>query len=95
MKRYVTAGIQNHVDPLTQLALWRLYDEMSCTEKDYLQIFKLSTLPYNGSLIHTVIHMQEEPAYHKQHYLPAYSILSGRVYIIDDTHQTMLWACEY
>ena len=54
--RYCTKGISENVTLLTQIILWDLIDSMEIEEKDYLQIFKLTT---DGTTQH-VTHIQEQ-----------------------------------
>ncbi|HIW33173.1 MAG TPA: DUF960 domain-containing protein [Candidatus Paenibacillus intestinavium] len=94
--RYITAGITNQVPLDTQLMLWELYETMQVESRDYLQIFELTTVIGSHSCIHHILHKQEEPSYVHTHEVAAYTMLSGKIYIVhDQTHLTMLWANEY
>lgn len=76
--------------------LWELYEIMQVESRDYLQIFEVTTVIGSHSCTHLILHKQEEPDYAQTHEVPAYAMLSGKIYIIDDhTHLTMLWANEY
>ena len=58
--RYSTRGISETVPILTQIILWNCIDSMK-TEKDYLQVFKLTADNHTQH----VTHSQEEPAYER------------------------------
>ena len=96
LPKFITAGIHNHVPPVTQAALWELYEGMCVPEKDYLQIFELKTIFYQNGFIHHIRHRQEVPEYVNVHHIPAYTMLFGKLYIIRNTSNiTMLWSYEY
>ena len=57
-QRYVTRGITSTVPLVTQIILWNCIDSMK-TEKDYLQVFKLTAKDHTQH----VTHSQEEPSY--------------------------------
>ena len=90
--RYCTKGISENVPLLTQIILWDLIDSMEIEEKDYLQIFKLTT---DGTTQH-VTHIQEQPPYERQLDFSMDNPITAKIFIIDDeTHSTMLLAEEY
>ena len=91
-KRFLTRGVHLQVNPIIQLLLWRLIDNMP-PPKDYLQIFKLTE--ENGQ--QKITHIQEEPEYTREYLLKTDTpIFIGKIYVIDDeTHSTMLLAEEY
>lgn len=93
--RYLTRGIQEEVDPILQLFMWKLIDKFQKEQdipQDYLQVFKIKKLDEGIKIIHS----QEEPDY-KQEYNFDFSIdRNTKVYVIDDgDHSTMLLAEEY
>ena len=93
-QRYRTRGIAYDLPPILQTVLWQLVDEMDVSEKDYLQVFKLSE---NGSE-QVILHEQEQPPYKKEHHIKLCDtpFFVGKIYVIDDgEHTTMLKASEY
>lgn len=61
-------------------------------DKDYLQVFSLSS--DNGR--QRIIHSQEIPEYQKEYVLNVGSPVTEKIFVIDDqTHSTMLLANEY
>ena len=89
--RYSTGGISETVPILTQIILWNCIDSMK-TEKDYLQVFKLTA---NNHTQH-VTHSQEEPAYEHSFEFRTDNPITAKIFVIDDeTHSTMLLAEEY
>ena len=61
-------------------------------DKDYLQVFSLSS--DNGR--QRIIHSQEIPEYQKEYVLNIGSPVTEKIFVIDDqTHSTMLLANEY
>ena len=61
-------------------------------DKDYLQVFSLSS--DNGR--QRIIHSQEIPEYQKEYVLNVGSPVTEKIFVIDDkTHSTMLLAKEY
>ena len=61
--RYCTRGISATVPLLTQIILWDLIDSMEVAEKDYLQVFKLTTS--TDSKTQHITHTQEQPPYER------------------------------
>ena len=93
-QRYRTRGVAYDLPPILQAVLWQLVDEMKVSEKDYLQVFKLSG---NGNE-QVILHEQEQPPYKKTHRLTLVGtpFFVGKIYVIDDgEHTTMLKASEY
>ena len=61
-------------------------------DKDYLQVFSLSS--DNGR--QRIIHSQEIPEYQKEYVLNVGSPVTEKIFVIDaKTHSTMLLANEY
>ena len=91
MKRFITKGIVENVDPLLQLFMWECIDKVS-EPKDYLQVFNLEAL--EG--VQRISHSSEEPEYKMEYLMPSESPITQKVYVIDDgDHSTMLLAEEY
>lgn len=93
-KRFVTCGISNDLSPVLQAILWSLIDEMDVSEKDYLQVFKLSGIGDEQ----VIVHSQEQPEYRKEHRVALHDVpfYVGKIFVIDDgDHSTMLKADEY
>ena len=90
--RYCTRGISETVPLLTQIILWDLVDSMEVEEKDYLQVFKLTT---DGTTQH-ITHSQEQPPYERTLEFRTDNPITAKIFVIDDeTHTTMLLAEEY
>lgn len=90
--RYCTKGINETVPILTQIILWDLIDSMEVAEKDYLQVFRLTT---DGSTQH-ITHSQEQPPYERTLEFRTNEPITSKIFVIDDeTHTTMLLAEEY
>ena len=90
--RYCTKGISENVPLLAQIVLWNLIDSMSISEKDYLQIFKLTA----SGKIQRITHSQEQPPYERTHEFRTENPITAKIYVIDDgDHTTMLFAEEY
>lgn len=71
--------------------MWELINQMP-VDKDYLQVFSLSS--DNGR--QRIIHSQEIPEYQKEYVLNVGSPVTEKIFVIDDqTHSTMLLANEY
>lgn len=61
-------------------------------DKDYLQVFSLST--YNGR--QRIKHTQEVPEYNREFFFDTDCPVTEKIFVIDDgTHSTMLLANEY
>lgn len=88
-EKYVTSGVDSTVPPFLQYFMWNAIETMKVPEKDYLQIFNLSS--------QHIIHSQEQPPYSKEYSLFGnLTPLEAKIYVIDDyTHSTMLLAEEY
>jgi prophage antirepressor-like protein len=79
-----------------QQLLWKLVDTMNVTNKDYMQLFNVSTIDEFGIYKLIIRHSQEVPNYVKEHLLLTTSKLNEKIYVIDDgSHSTMLLAEEY
>lgn len=65
--RYATRGISSTLPLMLQIILWGLIDTMEVVEKDYLQIFTLTS--ENGK--QKIVHEQEQPEYRKEYLFPA------------------------
>lgn len=91
-KRFITKGVLENINPLTQILMWQCIDKLTHPQ-DYLQIFDLTIEDGKQKIKHT----QEEPEYHKEYLLNTdASFYVGKVFVIDDeTHSTMLLAEEY
>ena len=90
--RYCTRGINETVPTLTQIILWNLIDSMEVDEKDYLQVFRLTT---DGTTQH-ITHSQEQPPYERTLAFRTDNPITAKIFVIDDeTHTTMLLAEEY
>ena len=90
--RYCTKGISETVPLLTQIILWDLIDSMEVSEKDYLQVFRLSA----EIGMQKITHSQEQPEYSKEYLFPSEEPITAKIFVIDDeNHTTMLLAEEY
>ncbi len=89
--RYATRGINAEIPLALQLILWKMIDEMEVAQKDYLQVFTLST--ENGE--QKIIHEQEQPDYRKEYVFSTDRLVNAKIFVIDDgDHLTMLLAEE-
>lgn len=94
--RYLTRGIDEQVPIELQIMLWSMVDNMPVEEKDYLQVFELSSREKNGVKIQHIHHFQEQPEYSETAELIFPVPITDKIYIIDDgDHSTMLFASEY
>ncbi len=90
--RYATRGINAEIPHALQLILWKMVDEMEVAQKDYLQVFTLSS--ENGE--QKIIHEQEQPDYSKEYVFSGDCQIDAKIFVIDDgDHSTMLLADEY
>ncbi len=90
--RYVTRGINAEIPLALQLILWKMIDEMEVAQKDYLQVFTLSS--ENGE--QKIIHEQEQPDYRKEYTFSGDCLINEKIFVIDDgDYSTMLLAEEY
>lgn len=89
--RYLTKGVQSEIPIELQIFMWECINRMP-VEKDYLQVFRLSS---DGKL-QEVIHSQEQPEYQRSYSFIFPTHINAKVYVIDDgDHSTMLLAEEY
>ena len=89
--RYITRGIASDLSPIFCAILWDCIDQMP-GEKDYLQVFKVSTR--HSQTI--VTHSQERPPYSRTYRFTIDFGFTGTIFVIDDgDHSTMLLAEEY
>ena len=88
--RYITRGVQSEIPVVLQIFMWDCISAVS--EKDYLQIFRLSEC--NGKK--KIGHEEEVPEYKREYLLAVPEPVNAKVYVIDDgAHCTMLLAEEY
>ncbi|MCI1931961.1 MAG: DUF960 domain-containing protein [Clostridia bacterium] len=91
-KRYVTRGASS-IPFWIQMILWLMIDSLDI-EKDWLQVFNITT---QEEKIH-IIHTQEQPPYKRESIVPlnGESEITAKIFVIDDgEHSTMLLAEEY
>ena len=90
--RYATQGVTTTVPLVLQIILWDLIDSMEVAEKDYLQVFRLTT----DGTTQNITHSQEQPPYERQLEFRTNEPITAKIFVIDDeTHTTMLLAEEY
>ena len=89
--RFLTCGVDSTIPLELQLFLWECVERMPAP-KDYLQVFELSP---EGKM-QSITHRSEEPDYRKVYMIPSDTLITEKLYIIDDgDHSTMLLASEY
>jgi len=90
--RYLTRGVDAEISVEIQAFLWSAIDYMP-TERDYLQVFKLSDV--NG--LQTIEHSSEQPEFHMTYILAEVEKpVTAKIYVIDSVdYCTMLLAEEY
>lgn len=89
--RYITANANTRIPIATQIIMWSLLDRMK-TEKDYLQIFKLSVLDGKQKILHT----QEQPKWSEEILYTTDAPITEKVYIIkENDYEIMLLAEDY
>ena len=90
--RYATRGVTTTVPLVLQIILWDLIDSMKVEEKDYLQVFRLTS----DSKTQHISHTQEQPPYKQTLEFRTDNPITAKIFVIDDeTHTTMLLAEEY
>jgi hypothetical protein len=93
--RYVTKGIQEKISLILQLSLWDMISNIPC-EKDYLQIFKLSSEIKSGKKVQVIEHSQEVPPYKRNFSYFCEEPVTAKLYAIDsESYSTLLFASEY
>ena len=91
-QRYATRGVTTTVPLVLQIILWDLIDSMEVEEKDYLQVFKLTS----DGTTQQITHSQEQPPYERTLEFRTDNPITAKIFVIDDeTHTTMLLAEEY
>lgn len=89
--RYITLNANTRIPISTQIIMWFLYDRMG-TEKDYLQIFKLSV--QDGQ--QKILHIQEQPQWSEEIIYATDYPITEKIYIIkENDYETMLLAEDY
>ncbi len=91
-ERYITRGVGAEIPLWLQNLMWLALDTMEVDQKDYLQVFTLSSDGGKQKIVHT----QEEPPYEHEYIINTDRGLTVKVFVIDDDdHTTMLLAEEY
>lgn len=94
--KYISVGIDNNIPTDLQLFLWNLIDTMNVEKKDYLQVFKISSIYKENTFKLIVIHSQELPNYIKEHLIAMNILINEKIYVIDEgPYSTMLLESEY
>lgn len=89
--RYITSNASSRIPIETQLIMWNMFDRMTI-EKDYLQIFNLSS---QGG-IQKIRHSQEQPLWSEKVIYLTDNSVNEKVYIItENDYETMLLAEDY
>ena len=90
--KYLTRGVHHTLPSWLVLLLWHSIDRIPDSQRDYLQVFRLSRTG-NGQHI---THSQEQPPYSYEMDVPCDDAITAKIFVIDDqTHSTMLMAEEY
>ena len=95
---YITRGIKEKLNALHYLLLFNLIEEMQIEQKDYLQVFNITTQKAaDERILVKVEHTQENPDYRAIHkFYTVIPIEEVKIFVIDDgDHTTMLLASEY
>jgi hypothetical protein len=93
--RYITKGVNESINIFLQLAIWDMISSIPC-EKDYLQIFKLSSEVKDGKKIQIICQSQEVPPYEKTFSFYCEEPVTAKLFCIDsEEYSTMLLAEEY
>lgn len=89
--RYITKGVQLEIPIVLQIFMWDCISALP-EPKDYLQIFRLSSVDGKQKIIHE----QEQPEFKREYILNSPELINAKIYVIDDVdHCTMLLAEEY
>ena len=89
--RYITKGVQSEIPAVLQIFMWDCISALP-EPKDYLQIFRLSSVDGKQKIVHE----QEQPEFKREYILNLPEPVNAKVYVIDDVdHCTMLLAEEY
>ena len=97
-KRYMTKGIDHDIPLELQSSLWKYIDKLKeqGIQLDYLQVFELRKISNASSFNQEVVHSQEIPLYRKNYLLTSDKPIDTRVYVIDDSEQSvMMLSSEY
>jgi hypothetical protein len=95
-KKFVTNGVKDTIPQWLQNLLFYMINIMEVSEKDYLQVFELSSVNVDGIQKQKIIHSQEQPSYKNEEIINAKIPIDAKVYVIDEgEHCTMLLSKEY
>jgi len=90
-ERYLTCGVDSTIPLELQLFMWECVERLP-EQRDYLQVFELTT----SGTMQSISHRSEKPEHHMEYMIPCDNPITAKVYIIDDgDHSTMLLAEEY
>lgn len=93
--RYITRGVQSEISMELQMTLWNMVSSVPC-EKDYLQVFKLSSDVKDGKKIQIICQSQEVPPYEKTISFYCEEPVTAKLFCIDsEEYSTLLLAEEY
>ena len=93
--RYITRGVQSEISLPLQIIIWDMVSSVPC-EKDYLQVFKLSSEVKDGKKLQVIQQSQEQPPYKRNFEYFCEEPVATKVFCIDDEdHCTLLLAEEY
>ena len=90
-QRLATRAIVEEIPIDLQLFMWLCIDSLR-VERDYLQVFELSSKDGNQR----ILHKQEVPPYAKDYLFESDAPISAKIFVINDgAYATMLFAEEY
>lgn len=100
--KYMTRGVQSQISLDLQLMMWRMIEELKDKEisMDYLQVFKLTRITKDNSVLQQVKHEQEIPFYVTTITVAVDEAVDTRLFVIslqdenDREYSTMMLAEE-
>jgi hypothetical protein len=93
--KYITKGVNESISLPLQIMIWDMISSVPC-EKDYLQVFKLSSEIKSGKKVQVIQHSQELPPYKCSFSYFCEEPVTAKLYAIDsESYSTLLFASEY
>ena len=90
-KRHFTKGVKAIIEFELQILIWSLIDNWrDKIELDYLQVFELSVVEFDGIMIQKIIHTQEIPPYKEEGLYKIEEPVNGEVWVMDSDEYCMM-----
>ena len=90
---YITAGIKVKVPIPIQEFIFFIYN-LTPTDKDYIQVFRLNEVKGNNTTFQRVEQSQEVPAFKREYLIVTDEAINEKIFIVDDGENVVMMLAE-